>query len=83
MSEDERNTELGTYNGRRDRHDSIASGSYDALPSTSGRLSSLGITRPSQSDGSIADVSLTVHHPRHRHRPPVSDVMLPACSLGT
>jgi hypothetical protein len=40
MSEDERNTELGKDNGRRD-YDSIASGSYDALSSTSGRLSSL------------------------------------------
>ncbi len=36
-------TELGKYDGRGGRHDSIASGSYDALPSTSGRLSSLKV----------------------------------------
>ena len=47
MSEDERNTELGKDNRRRGRYDSIASGSYDALSSTSGRLSSLEVS-PSQ-----------------------------------
>ena len=41
MSEHEHNTELGKCSGRRHRHDSIASGSYDLLSSTSGRLSSL------------------------------------------
>jgi len=77
-------TELGKYNGRGDRHDSMASGSYDALPSTSGRLSSLEASSgPSQSHGSIADVSLTVHRHRRHRRPLFSDVTLPACSLGT
>lgn len=76
-------TELGLYNGSGHRHDSIASGSYDALSSTSGRLSSLEVSSDQVSyAAALQTFTLTVHRHRRRH-PLVFDVTLPAWPPGT